>query len=134
MQDNPRVSVIMGAYNCEETIEAAVKSIFYQTYQNWELIVCDDGSTDATASRLRELADESPNPFTVITSRANTGLANSLTSAWAYREHPSWPEWMRTTALLLTDSQFRSISSCLIRTSTSSGLQCSASAMRGSPT
>ena len=52
MQDSPRISVIMGAYNCEDTITDAIESIFDQTYRNWELIVCDDGSTDTTATRL----------------------------------------------------------------------------------
>ena len=40
----------MGIYNCEATLSEAIESILGQTYQEWELIMCDDGSTDATYS------------------------------------------------------------------------------------
>ena len=42
-----KVSIIMGIYNCADTLTEAIESIFSQTYDNWELIMCDDGSTDA---------------------------------------------------------------------------------------
>lgn len=40
------ISIIMGLYNAEETIAEAIESIINQTFSNWELIICDDGSTD----------------------------------------------------------------------------------------
>ena len=52
------VSVIMAAYNAEETIEAAIRSILFQTHDNFELIICDDASTDNTWCLMRSLADE----------------------------------------------------------------------------
>ena len=52
------VSVIMAAYNAEETIEAAIRSILLQTHDNFELIICDDASTDNTWCLMRSLADE----------------------------------------------------------------------------
>lgn len=52
------VSVIMAAYNAEETIEAAIRSILLQTHDNFELIICDDASTDSTWCLMRSLADE----------------------------------------------------------------------------
>lgn len=48
MNSEPLVSVIMGIFNCEETLSEALDSVINQTYQNWELIMCDDGSTDGT--------------------------------------------------------------------------------------
>ena len=45
---NPEISVIMGMYNCADTLSEAIESILNQTMKEWELIMCDDGSSDAT--------------------------------------------------------------------------------------
>ncbi|OAV51190.1 glycosyltransferase family 2 protein [Enteractinococcus helveticum] len=47
--DDPLVSVILTAYNSEDTISMAMQSILNQSYRNFELIVVDDYSTDGTA-------------------------------------------------------------------------------------
>lgn len=52
----PRISVIMGIYNCSDTLEDAVKCIIDQTYPYWELIMCDDASTDRTYDVALEIA------------------------------------------------------------------------------
>ncbi len=52
----PLVSVVMAAYNAEQYIGEAVNSVAAQTYQSWELIAVDDGSTDRTPELLRALA------------------------------------------------------------------------------
>ena len=54
----PLISVLMGIYNCEDTLEEAVKCIVDQTYSNWELIMCDDCSTDGTLQIAKKLAEK----------------------------------------------------------------------------
>ena len=50
------VSIVMPAYNAAKTIRDSIKSVQAQTFQDWELIVIDDGSKDCTADILREIA------------------------------------------------------------------------------
>lgn len=47
-QRQPVVSVVMAAYNAEKYIESAIRSVVAQTFQQWELIVVNDGSSDRT--------------------------------------------------------------------------------------
>ena len=55
---NKKISVLMGIYNCEGTLKQAVESIRNQTYTDWELIMCDDGSTDGTYTLAKSLAQQ----------------------------------------------------------------------------
>ncbi len=57
LQHSPTVSVVIAAYNEEDRIETAAKSVLEQDYQDLELIVVDDGSTDQTLKRLESIAD-----------------------------------------------------------------------------
>ena len=44
--NQPKVSVIMAVYNTERYLRESILSVVGQTFDNWELIVIDDGSTD----------------------------------------------------------------------------------------
>ncbi|MBX6352968.1 MAG: glycosyltransferase [Thermoflavifilum sp.] len=54
---SPRVSIIMPVYNGQAHLQEAMDSVLRQVWQDWELIIVDDGSTDATADILRAQAD-----------------------------------------------------------------------------
>lgn len=56
MQEFPKVSVIMPLYNVEKYLEKCVDSILNQTYTNFEIIMCDDCSSDNTLKKAYELA------------------------------------------------------------------------------
>ncbi|MDC7706298.1 glycosyltransferase family 2 protein [Vogesella indigofera] len=52
----PVVSVIMPAFNAEKTIAASIDSVLMQTMGDWELIICDDKSTDNTVAIIEKYA------------------------------------------------------------------------------
>jgi teichuronic acid biosynthesis glycosyltransferase TuaG len=51
------VSIIIPAYNAAAFIEETVQSIYCQTYQDWEMIIINDGSTDKTAEIIGQIND-----------------------------------------------------------------------------
>lgn len=57
MCDIGLISIIMAAYNAEKTIEMAIRSVLSQSYPNWELIVINDCSKDATVSIVEQFSD-----------------------------------------------------------------------------
>jgi len=69
----PSVSVIIPAYNEERTLPATLDAITSQDYQDYEIVVVDDGSTDRTP----ELAESYDN-VRLIQSETNEGLSGSL--------------------------------------------------------
>ncbi len=56
LTDGPLVSVIVPARNEAESIETVITSVLASNYRNLELLIVDDRSTDATASRVSSLA------------------------------------------------------------------------------
>lgn len=74
---NDKISVLMGIYNCAPTLREAVASIQAQTYSNWELILCDDGSTDDTYAVAKELAAEDER-ILLLKNENNLGLNKTL--------------------------------------------------------
>lgn len=53
-----KVSIIIPSYNHQKFIVNAINSVINQTYQNWEVIIVDDGSTDATKNVLSVINDK----------------------------------------------------------------------------
>ena len=73
------VSVIMGVYNCRniELLKESVNSIIEQTYSDWELIICNDGSTNNTLNELLQIA-KIDSRIKILTYSENKGLAYAL--------------------------------------------------------
>ena len=70
---SPKVTVITPVYNGERYIEGAITSLLAQSFQDWELVIIDDGSSDSTPQILEKLAD----PRIQIIRQENAGEANA---------------------------------------------------------
>jgi glycosyltransferase involved in cell wall biosynthesis len=53
----PLISVIIPAYNAEKTIRETIESVLNQTFQDFEIIVINDGSQDATLEIVNSIKD-----------------------------------------------------------------------------
>ena len=73
----PLVSIVIPAYNAENTIAYTLKSAMDQTWQRKEIIVIDDGSTDRTVEIVRRFAFKEVS----LVSTANQGLSGAINSA-----------------------------------------------------
>ncbi len=83
MNDRPLISVLVGIYNCAETLEEAVDCIINQTYENWEMIMCDDCSKDNTLEVAQRIAQKDDRVH-VIKNENNRTLAPSLNHCLRY--------------------------------------------------
>lgn len=73
--NNPLVSIVIPFYNNESTLIDAIKSVYAQTYDNWELILLNDGSKDTSL----EIANSIKDPrVTVFNDGVNRGLVYRL--------------------------------------------------------
>lgn len=72
-----RISVLMGIYNCAETLVEALDSLYAQTFQDFKIILCEDGSTDETYSVAKEYAQSHDN-IILIRNERNMGLNYTL--------------------------------------------------------
>ncbi|WP_417372054.1 glycosyltransferase family 2 protein [Gelidibacter japonicus] len=71
----PLVTVRIPAYNHENFVDKALRSVLNQTYKNIQIIVIDDGSKDSTPDIIQEIANE--NQFTFI-KQNNAGVSETL--------------------------------------------------------
>jgi glycosyltransferase involved in cell wall biosynthesis len=75
---SPCVSVIIPVYNGAATIDRALKSVFDQTFTDYEIAICDDGSTDDTPSVLAKYGD-----ILRVVRQPNRGLSAARNAAVA---------------------------------------------------
>lgn len=71
----PKITVLLPVYNCEMYVQTAVESILNQTFTNFEFLIIDDASTDATVSIIKKLDDSR---IQLIEKPVNSGYTNSL--------------------------------------------------------
>lgn len=77
----PLVSIVMPVYNRERYLAAAISSVLNQTYQDFELIIWDDGSTDCSLDIANRYAQQDPRVRVIAA--AHQGAAHALNGAYA---------------------------------------------------
>ena len=76
-ESRPRVSVVLPVYNGAASVERAIRSIQSQTFQDWELLICDDGSRDDSLRICRAFEADDPR-IHVMANPQNAGIAATL--------------------------------------------------------
>jgi O-antigen biosynthesis protein len=79
LNNNPRISVLMSVWNCEKHLMPSIDSILRQTFDEFELIIVDDGCSDSTPQLLDSIQDARVR----IIHQQNTGLTIALNTAAA---------------------------------------------------
>jgi len=74
VSNNPKISILLSAYNAEKYISESIKSILSQTFIDFELLISDDGSTDNTKSIIDSFTDKR-----LIVSHNSTNLGKTAT-------------------------------------------------------
>ena len=75
MKDHPLISVIIPVYNVESYIVEALESVIHQTYENLEILVIDDGSTDGSGVICDKYARDDARIF--VMHQENKGLSSA---------------------------------------------------------
>ena len=129
---NPRFSVVIPAYNSAATLARAIESVRAQSWPAHEIIVVDDGSTDATADVARQFGEDVRlirQPNSGVSAARNAGAAAASGDWLAFLDADDWyaperirlhAEWIAEDAgldFLTGDYEYRDAANALLGTS-----------------
>jgi glycosyltransferase involved in cell wall biosynthesis len=80
LPDQPKVSVLIANHNYGEYIEEAIESVLCQTYPHFELVICDDGSTDTSREIIQRFVKFDSRVS--LSCKENGGQASALNVAF----------------------------------------------------
>lgn len=75
LSDKPKFSVLMPTFNQAHYVAESIQSVQNQTLKNWELVICDDGSTDNTPEVIKPFLEKDPRIKYVRKENGGTGSA-----------------------------------------------------------
>ena len=78
--NNPLISVLLPVFNAEKYLYDSIKSVLEQTFQDFELIIVNDGSTDNSLEVIKKFTDQR----IVLIDQPNKGLAAALNAGAAF--------------------------------------------------
>ncbi len=120
----PKICIIMGVYNCADTLSESIDSILAQTYTNWQFIICDDCSADGTYGILEDYYGRYPEKFTILRNEQNMGLNFTLNKCLEYCDGElvarqdgddlSLPDRFEKEVAILADSRYALVSSSMV--------------------
>jgi len=99
-----KISILMPTFNCEKYIINAIQSVLWQTYEYFELIVIDDGSTDNTSSLVKKVKDKRIQYVRI----EHSGISNALNFGLKIAKH-DWIARMDADDLSLPNRLVRQI-------------------------
>ena len=76
--DNFKVSIILPNYNSSKYLNATINSIINQTYKNWELIIVDDNSDNATLNLLKKYKNKKNIKIFFLKKNRGAGFCRNL--------------------------------------------------------
>ena len=97
---NPKVSIIIAAYNAGPTIEKALCSVEKQSFQDWECLIIDGMSQDDTIQKVKYFADKD-NRFRVF-SEPDKGVFDAFNKGWQ-KAQGEWIYYLGSDDELLPD-------------------------------
>lgn len=80
---SPLASILVITYNQEHLVRETVTSCLQQTYENFEVVVSDDGSKDSTQEILRQLYAENPDRIRLVLNAVNSGITANCNAGLA---------------------------------------------------
>ncbi len=89
----PHVMILMAVYNGARFLEAQLSSIAAQSHSDWNLLISDDGSTDASRDILTQAAKDMPN-ITCLNGPGQGGTANFMSLICAAADHAPADSWI----------------------------------------
>lgn len=103
MNEKPLITVVVPIYNVEVYLEQCIRSVLAQTYENFELLLVDDGSKDKSGEIVDRLAqtDRRIVPF----HQKNQGVARREIQVWTTAKEGTPPFWTETTGTTRTSSK-----------------------------
>lgn len=78
VNENPKVSIIMGVFNCQDTLKESIDSLLNQSFQDFNIIICDDGSVDNTYVIAETYFKQHPDKIKLFRNCKNMGLNYTL--------------------------------------------------------
>lgn len=105
----PKISVLMPVYNAEPFLEQSIKSILDQSFSDFQLLICDDGSTDNSYDTLLQFNDDR---ITLYRNKINYGIIHTTNKLFNHSEgelitFQDADDWSENNRLELQENAFR---------------------------